>query len=92
MESVLFGPAQLGVKYGTSRTRLSIACRIYQVGVSPRAAAASAGVAGGVHAATGGAGESAAPGQPHPGPAAACSATRGLQGQDEAAGRRGRTA
>jgi len=30
MESVLFGPAQLGVKYGTSRTRLSIACRIYQ--------------------------------------------------------------
>ena len=30
MESVLFGQAQLGVKYGTSRTRLAIACRIYQ--------------------------------------------------------------
>ena len=30
MESVLFGEAQLGVKYGTSRTRLAIACRIYQ--------------------------------------------------------------
>eukprot|EP00090_Calanus_glacialis_P010228 TRINITY_DN18611_c0_g1_i1.p1 TRINITY_DN18611_c0_g1~~TRINITY_DN18611_c0_g1_i1.p1 ORF type:complete len:1338 (-),score=331.89 TRINITY_DN18611_c0_g1_i1:1056-4637(-) len=30
METVLFGQAQLGVKYGTSRTRLAIACRIYQ--------------------------------------------------------------
>ena len=30
MESVLFGPTQLGVKYGTSRTRLAIAGRIYQ--------------------------------------------------------------
>ena len=30
LESVLFGQAQLGVKYGTSRTRLAIGCRIYQ--------------------------------------------------------------
>ena len=28
LESVLFGQAQLGVKYGTSRTRLAIGCRI----------------------------------------------------------------
>jgi hypothetical protein len=31
METVLFGQSQLNVKYGTLRTRLSIACSVYQV-------------------------------------------------------------
>jgi len=33
METVLFGQQQLSVKYGTLRTRLSIACSVYQVPV-----------------------------------------------------------